>query len=205
MKNCERTSGHRAAAPEARERSAAKRYPRYAVFRILPDVEWKGEFVGRFGSAARLPFVFRALQRLAGSDLRPSLTVIGAVPEEHEQDQFVGIKRGAALVGALSVHRLMVILFAWNEPFGAVAPEVMACCDCVVIGSDGGGLRQAIGPVRLAFANGDAIALAAVIEQLSGEPTLPERCRATAPAQLDSHRSVVGEKRYPEVCDQAAA
>jgi len=53
----------------------------------------------------------------------------------------------------------------YQEPFGIVALEGIAC-GCVVVGSEGGGLREAIGPCGLTFPNGDASALARCLAQL---------------------------------------
>jgi glycosyltransferase involved in cell wall biosynthesis len=188
------------------------------VFRTLPDVERNRDlvFVGRFVSAKGLPVLLQSLGRLADSDLRPTLTVIGAGPEERAwrqlvddmglsgQVQFAGVKRGAALAEALNAHRVMVVPSLWNEPFGVVALEGMAC-GCVVIGSEGGGLKQAIGPAGLTVANGDAAGLAAAIEQALGDPAVQERCRAAAPAHLYLHRPTAVANRYLKVFEQAAA
>ena len=121
-----------------------------------------------------------------------------------DQVQFAGVKRGAALAEALNAHRVMVVPSLWNEPFGVVALEGMAC-GCVVIGSEGGGLKQAIGPAGLTFPNGDVAGLAAAIDKALRDPVVRERCRAAAPAHLALHRPATVAKRYLDVFEQAAA
>ena len=78
-------------------------------------------------------------------------------------------------------------------------------CGCVVIGSAGGGLKQAIGPAGLTFANGDVAGLAGALEQALGDPAVVERCRAAAPTHLALHRPAAVARRYLEVFQQAAA
>lgn len=187
------------------------------VFRLLPEIERNGDlvFVGRFVSDKGLPVLLDALTRLAGGGRRPSLTVIGAGREEQawrglvrerglmEQVEFAGVKRGEELAEALNAHRVTVVPSLWNEPFGVVALEGMAC-GCVAIGSEGGGLKQAIGPAGLTFANGNAAELAAAIELALGDRAVWERCRAAAPAHLALHRPAAIAKRYLDVFEQAA-
>jgi glycosyltransferase involved in cell wall biosynthesis len=188
------------------------------VFRLLPEIERKRDliFVGRFVSDKGLPVLLEALVSLAVSGLKPTLTVIGDGPEKQawrrmvdelalsRQVRFAGIKRGAALAEALNAHRVMVVPSLWNEPFGVVALEGMSC-GCVVVGSEGGGLKQAIGPAGLTFANGDVTGLAAAIGRALSDPAVQERCRAAAPAHLALHRPATVAKRYLEVFEQAAA
>ena len=98
----------------------------------------------------------------------------------------------------------MVVPSIWNEPFGVVALEGLAC-GCVVIGSEGGGLKQAVGPAGLTFANGDAEGLASALEQVLCDPAVQERFRAAAPAHLALHQPAAVAKRYLEVFEQAVA
>jgi glycosyltransferase involved in cell wall biosynthesis len=187
------------------------------VFRLLPEIERNRDlvFVGRFVSDKGIPVLLEALKRLAVTGLEPTLTVIGAGPEEQnwrrrvddmglsEQVRFAGVKRGEELAEALNAHRVMVVPSLWNEPFGVVALEGMAC-GCVVIGSEGGGLKQAIGPAGLTFANGDVAGFAAAIEYALGDPAVQQRCCAAAPAHLAVHRPTPVAKRYLKVFERAA-
>lgn len=74
-----------------------------------------------------------------------------------------GPKRGHELAAFLNRHKVMVVPSAWPEPFGIVALEG-AACGCVVVGSDGGGLPEAIGPAGMLFRSGDVQDLAAKLK-----------------------------------------
>jgi glycosyltransferase involved in cell wall biosynthesis len=118
-----------------------------------------------------------ALHRLAKADLRPSLTVVGTGPAEtdmksvaqelrlSEQVQFLGMKRGDELATILNKHKILVVPSRWSEPFGIVALEGLAC-GCVVVGSSGGGLPEAIGDCGATFPNGNDKQLAKVLADL---------------------------------------
>ena len=90
---------------------------------------------------------------------------------------FAGPKRGAELAHLLQQHKIIVIPSRYDEPFGVVALEGIAC-GCVAVGSAGGGLPEAIGPCGLTFPNGDIDALARTLEKLLRAPE--ERQRLTA-------------------------
>jgi len=80
------------------------------------------------------------------------LTIIGSGPEEYSlrkladdigitgQVSFLGVKRGEESARLLNQHEILVIPSRWEEPFGIVSLEGIAC-GCVVIGSEGGGLK----------------------------------------------------------------
>ena len=57
----------------------------------------------------------------------------------------------------------------WAEPFGIVALEGIAC-GCVVVGSEKGGLKEAIGPCGLTFENGNVRALADQLKRSLNDP-----------------------------------
>ncbi len=186
------------------------------TFRILPEVERKGDlvFVGRFVSDKGLPVLLQAMRLLAQRGLRPGLSVIGAGPEDQAwrelvqrqrlsgQVRFAGVLRDHELAEALNAHRVLVIPSLWSEPFGIVALEGMAC-GCLVVGSEAGGLKEAIGPAGLTFPNGDAEALAGAIERLLGDEETANRCRRAAPAHLEQHRPAKAAAAYLAVFDHA--
>lgn len=128
-------------------------------------------FVGRLVSDKGADVLLNALALLGADGHRPGLTIIGAGPEEealrrqtHElgldgQVVFAGLKKGAELATMLNEHRYMVVPSVWAEPFGIVVLEGLAC-GCIVIGSQGGGLPEAMGDFGLTFPNGDVRALA---------------------------------------------
>lgn len=173
-------------------------------------------FLGNLGPVKGLPILLHALVYLRRWRLAPVLTVIGSGPEETawkrlaaelslaSQVQFVGVMRGQALATELSRHRILVVPSSWNEPFGVVALEGVAC-GCVAVGSAGGGLPEAIGPAGFTFRNGDAEALSERLAVLLTDESAVARCRAAAPGHLASHRPATVAERYMEVLRQSAA
>lgn len=155
-------------------------------------------FVGRLVSDKGADNLLAALALLAKEGLRPRCAVIGAGPEEtplreqarslgiEGQVEFLGPKRDDELAAAMNDIECLVVPSVWNEPFGIVALEGIAC-GCAVIGSQGGGLQEAIGPCGLTYPNGDVAALAAAMRRMLQEPGLADRLRAPAPAHLARH------------------
>jgi glycosyltransferase involved in cell wall biosynthesis len=186
------------------------------VFRQLPGIAREGDlaFVGRLVSDKGLPVLLQALRHLAPRGLRPNLTVIGGGPEDKawrqltldlglaEQVRFVGPKRGEDLAAILNGHRVLVVPSLWNEPFGIVALEGLAC-GCVVVGSEGGGLKEAIGAAGLTFPNGDAPALAQCLEKVLSDQKIVEDCLAAAPEHLNLHRPPRVAQRYLAVLSES--
>ncbi len=106
---------------------------------------------------------------------------------------FAGPKSGAELVNLLQEHKILVIPSRYDEPFGVVALEGIAC-GCIAVGSSGGGLPEAIGPCGVTFPNGDADALGQVLEKLLRAPEERQRLAANAPQHLAKfHAAVVAE------------
>ena len=152
---------------------------RHDLFRRLPEVERTRDlvFLGRLVSDKGADLLLEALALLAAQGVRPNLTVIGEGPERQpleaqaarlglgDQVEFLGTRRDEDLVHLLNRHRVLVAPSRYNEPFGLVALEGIAC-GCIVVGSAGGGLRQAIGPCGRTFPNGDAAALAAQLRSV---------------------------------------
>ena len=152
-------------------------------------------FLGRLVSEKGVDILLRALGELQARGVTPDLTIVGRGPEEsslqdlrdrlglHERVTFVGPKRGEELADLLRRHRILVVPSRYEEPFGVVALEAIAC-GCVVIGSGGGGLPEAIGPCGLTFPNGDVDALSRTLERLLLDPDEQARLRENAPAHL---------------------
>ncbi|TVP75363.1 MAG: glycosyltransferase [Puniceicoccaceae bacterium] len=154
-----------------------------ATFRLLPEVNRKRAFifVGRLVSDKGVHVLLEAFRLLQQRDISnqeaAQLTIVGAGPEEEELRAeatdlnviFAGVLQGKALAEALNEHSVLVIPSLWPEPFGIVALEG-AACGCRVIGSDQGGLPEAIGPCGATFPNGDAHALAKCMYQALEDP-----------------------------------
>jgi glycogen(starch) synthase len=170
------------------------------LFRVLPGVVRSRDlaFLGRLVSDKGADLLIDALGILAEQGIRPSLTVIGDGPERPflaeqarrrgvaGQVELVGLRQGEELVRLLNEHRVLVVPSRYQEPFGIVALEGIAC-GCLVVGSSGGGLKKAIGPCGLTFPNGDAAALAAVLEPVLTDPELTTTLLRGAPEHLAAH------------------
>lgn len=187
------------------------------LFRVLPDTDRSLDlvFVGRLVSDKGADILLEALRILADRDLRPRLTVVGEGPERpaleqqahrlglHDRIAFLGIKVGEELVRILNQHRILVAPSRYNEPFGIVALEGIAC-GCVVVGSNGGGLRDAIGRCGKLFPNGDAAVLAEVLGELLRDGAAIAECLREAPVHLAKHTGERVIERYIEVFEAAA-
>jgi len=172
------------------------------LFRILPGARRPRElaFLGRLVSDKGADVLLSALARLGQAGLRPRLTVIGDGPELSalraqaatlglvEQVEFAGEQQDEQIVRRLNEHRILVVPSRYHEPFGVVALEGIAC-GCVVVGSAGGGLPEAMGPCGRSFRNGDAEDLAAVLAALLERPEEMEALRAGAAEHLARHGS----------------
>jgi glycogen(starch) synthase len=154
------------------------------LFRLMPDVDRNRDlvFLGRLVSDKGCDLLIDALSILKGQGLTPSLTIIGSGPERQAlevqvkrlnlsaQVRFAGPQSGEELVRLLNEHRIMVVPSRWNEPFGIVALEGIAC-GCSVVGSSGGGLPEAIGPCGITYPNNQPEALAAALSQVLNAPS----------------------------------
>lgn len=188
---------------------------RDGLFRLLPDVARTEEllFVGRLVSDKGVDILLEALGLLAGVGLSPRLAVVGDGPEHRrlaEQARHLGIadrvellgtRTGEELVRILNRHRILVVPSRYNEPFGIVALEGIAC-GCLVVGSQGGGLPEAIGPCGLTFRNGDAADLARVLAPLLRDSGAGRELLARAPEHLAAHSSERIGRAYVQVLEE---
>ncbi len=185
---------------------------RDALFVERPEVARDHElgFAGRLVSDKGCDLL---LEALAGLDGRPRLLILGEGPEEpalrrqaarlglDDRVTFAGARRGAALVEQLNRCRILVVPSRWAEPFGIVALEGLAC-GCVVVGSDAGGLPDAIGPAGLTFASGDAAQLRARLADLLDDPDRRAALRRAAPAHLARHTASAVTDAYERLFEE---
>ncbi len=179
------------------------------LFRIRPDVQRDRDliFVGRLIPEKGADLLIEAVGKLAARGLRPNIAIVGSGPELeklkqlaaeiHLQDRcfFRGALVGEALVEELNRHRILVVPSRWNEPFGIVALEGIAC-GCVVCGSDGGGLPDAIGPCGFLFTPGSADSLAELLYDVLGSDSKQAGARVYADKHLQSFTGSVVTDRY---------
>jgi glycogen synthase len=188
------------------------------LFRVLPSVvRWRDlAFLGRLVSDKGADLLIDALGLLAEKGIRPSLTVIGDGPERPSlaararqlgvagQVELVGLRQDEELVRLLNEHRVLVVPSRYHEPFGIVALEGIAC-GCLIVGSSGGGLKQAIGPCGLTFPNGDAAALADVLESVLSDPELTTSLLLGGPEHLAAHGTEATAQAYMRELERAVA
>jgi glycosyltransferase involved in cell wall biosynthesis len=169
-------------------------------------------FLGRLVSEKGLDILLESLGRLRQRQLRPRLTVVGSGPEQsnmqelakrlglESQVQFRGAQSGPDLAATLNQHQTLVVPSKYDEPFGVVALEGIAC-GCAVIGSNGGGLPEAIGPCGITFPNSDIGALQNAMERLLTRPEEREKLIAAGSKHLTQFQPHLVAQRYRELFD----
>lgn len=189
------------------------------LFRILPEIPRQNSvaFLGRFVSDKGADLLIRAyaeaICEYVGLTPSAGLTLIGAGPEEAALRRlaselgvavrFTGPLTGEDLVRELNRHEILAVPSLWAEPFGNVALEGMAC-GCVVLGSNDGGLPDAIGPAGLVFERGNAADLAKQLRLLLADSALRQSLRDKAAGHLEPRREEVVCAEYLRILETAA-
>ncbi|MEW1949031.1 glycosyltransferase [Pseudarthrobacter sp902506025] len=155
-------------------------------------------FVGRLVPGKGVHVLLQALHQLKQEGIQPPLTVIGdghqrAILEKLTevlgltgQVSFSGVVKGEKLVEVLNRHDIMVIPSVWNEPFGVVALEG-AACGCYIVGTENGGLPEAIGNCGTVVPNNNADALANGIQHALLRPPRGEDFSISRNQHLERH------------------
>src|SRR5262245_11807519 len=166
-------------------------------------------FVGRLVSDKGVDCLLRALELLKKKKILPKLSIIGDGPERPglerlcseldlcDQVHFFGAKSQFEVSALLRSHRILVVPSLWAEPFGMVALEGLAT-GCFVIGSEGGGLPEAIGRCGLTFPNGNVEALAEKIEMALTNQSVITSLLEELEVHLTKHRPAIVAGRYIE-------
>ena len=92
---------------------------------------------------------------------------------------------------------------AWEEPYGNVVLEAMAC-GCVPIASNGGGLPEAVGEAGLLFKRNDLNDMVNVLKDALGNPEKIELLRNKAQEHLEQHTLELAAERYFKIIQRAA-
>jgi glycosyltransferase involved in cell wall biosynthesis len=182
------------------------------LFRVIPGIarERSLVFLGRLVSDKGCDLMIESLAQLRDAGWAMPLTIIGSGSEEEALKKsvvekrlgglvtFAGVLRGESLARELNRHEVLVVPSRWEEPFGMVAVEGIAC-GCLVVGSNRGGLSDAIGPCGLTFKSGDAADLTRAIREIfEKREALPPSQKAIA-NHLNDHRAEVTAARYLEI------
>lgn len=169
-------------------------------------------FVGRLVSDKGVPTALAALAE-AGKHGHPlPIKIIGSGPEEaalKQQAKTLGLD--ASFLGRLTPEQVatelqsvkyLLVPSKWAEPFGIVALEGIAC-GCIPLGTNQGGLVDAIGPCGPLFPKENAAALAKELIRLESDPTHAESFRQHHAPHLAAHAPETVADRYLEVFENA--
>ncbi|SFZ94026.1 Glycosyltransferase involved in cell wall bisynthesis [Flaviramulus basaltis] len=174
-------------------------------------------FLGRLVSDKGADLAINALNSIIKdtSDTRPfTFSIIGDGPELNSLKKLVndlklannvsfkGVLRGQELVNSLNEHKFLLVPSIWEEPFGNIALEGMAC-GCIPIVSDGGGLPDAVGNAGLVFKRGDLDSLINAIRKIINNKELEIYLQKEAPKHLKEHYPEVIARKYLEVINNA--
>ena len=111
---------------------------------------------------------------------------------------FLGLLKGEALVKILNQHKYILIPSIWEEPFGIVALEAMAC-GCIPIVSDGGGLPEAVGGGGLTFRRKDLQSLIDTIKLVSDNSDVAQKLLEEGKNHLLKHHLQYVADQYLEI------
>jgi glycosyltransferase involved in cell wall biosynthesis len=192
------------------------------IFKIIPEIVKTNKFifVGRLVSDKGADIAVKAFNQIfLESQLKGaptfSLTIVGEGPERKSIENLIlnlgltehvtlkGALFGKTLVECINQHEIIIVPSVWEEPFGLVALEGMAC-GCLPIVSNSGGLPDAIGNAGLLFEKGNITSLVLCIEKLLNDQYLQKQLHEAASIHLQSHTSSVISKRYLEVIERAS-
>jgi glycosyltransferase involved in cell wall biosynthesis len=185
------------------------------VFRLDKEVarDMDVAFVGRLIEAKGAQILVEALAILERNGIALSASIIGDGPELKRLREDIaarGLERrvglrglviGSELARLLNRHRILVVPSLCPEGFGLVALEGIAC-GCIVVGSNWGGLPEAIGSCGATFPTGNAESLARTLGDLLGSPSKMQGLRAGAEQHLAKHRPGVVARRYLEFINE---
>jgi glycosyltransferase involved in cell wall biosynthesis len=171
-----------------------------ALFNQTQSVPRDGDllFVGRLVSEKGVDLLLTAIKHLEPPWMTMRLTIIGDGPERallQKRAAALGLSQRIHFLGALGQslvademrrHKVLVIPSVYEEPFGVVALEGSAC-GCMVLGSDGGGLPEAIGPAGITFRRGDPADLTSKLMSLFRAAPESKAQRRAFQDHLESH------------------
>jgi glycosyltransferase involved in cell wall biosynthesis len=171
-------------------------------------------FLGRLVSQKGGDILINALLHLRNEGLTPSVTIIGDGPEKEklcnlclsegmeEQITFVGKRRDMELVELLNRHKIMIVPSRVREGLPLVVLEGIAC-GCYVLGSDLGGVPEAIGPCGETYHGDSYIDLAAKLKDILLSERWKTVANETRSRHLQVHEMQATAYRYLDVIERA--
>lgn len=191
------------------------------LFKSLPSVKKIKPFVflGRLVSDKGADQAIKAISILKEKKIidadKLQLTITGDGPERENLVQlreklglyaavhFTGVLRGDELVDCLNEHNYIVVPSVWEEPYGNVVLEGMAC-GCVPIASNGGGIPEAVGKAGFTFKRNDFADMADTMQQVLANKSLTDNASNNTAAHLREHTSNLVSKKYFKIIQAAA-
>ena len=182
------------------------------VFKIIDNVERRDTvaYLGRFVTDKGIELLIKAYSKTNLTNI--PLTLIGSGKDQTKYLKLakeVGITLiltgnlyGEALVKDLNTHKILVIPSLWEEPFGNVALEGMAC-GCLVLASDGGGLPDAVGKAGLTFKRGCIDDLVQKISLIYQDKNIELNIKKHVKDHLSNHLENVVCNKYLNVIEKA--
>jgi glycosyltransferase involved in cell wall biosynthesis len=170
-------------------------------------------FVGRLVSDKGVHLLIDALAVLKRRGLQMRLTIVGDGPDRSKLEgqaaasnidqnvKFLGHLQCEAVAGELRKHKILIVPSLIREGFGVVALEAIGC-GCVVIGSDSGGLPEAIGECGLVIRPNDPELLLEAIERVLRDMQLTSKLKSNSEAHLAHHSPEHVAKQYLNTISQ---
>ncbi|MVN92775.1 glycosyltransferase family 4 protein [Mucilaginibacter aquatilis] len=188
------------------------------LFKVKPEIrrDKKFVFLGRLVSDKGAIIALKAFHGFItkSGDTNATLTIIGQGPELESLQReaqnlqidgkvfFEGTKKGEALVDTLNQHQYMLIPSVWEEPFGLVALEGMAC-GCIPVASNSGGLSEAVGKGGILFEKGNVDDLVAKLLNLENDQQLKQTLLQNGVEHLNLHKQAYVMDKYVHAINQA--
>lgn len=173
-------------------------------------------FLGRLVSDKGTDMCIELIHELKRADGKKySLTIIGDGPEMKSlkeltnrynltnQVRFLGFLTGQSIVSELNAHRFLLVPSRWEEPFGIVALEGMAC-GCIPIVSDGGGLPDAVGVAGVTFKRNSLTSFVQKTIELLNDQEYQTKLLQLAETHLNLHTEKQVSQRYYDVILKAS-
>jgi glycosyltransferase involved in cell wall biosynthesis len=161
-------------------------------------------FAGRLVSDKGTEYAIKAVKKLVCisqkqfTNQKPLLTIIGDGPERSNLQElvlkldmdkyvhFTGALNSIQIAQELKRHKYLLVPSVWEEPFGIVVLEGMAC-GCIPMVSNTGGLPEAMGDAGIVFEKQDADSLFDAICKIEADVSLQNNVRKAAAAHLQLH------------------
>jgi glycosyltransferase involved in cell wall biosynthesis len=192
------------------------------LFKKLPGInrQIKFVFLGRLVSDKGADQAIRAVSVLINEKiLNPNviqLTIIGDGPEKNKlylllkksgienAVQLKGVLKGEALVDCLNQHQFILVPSSWEEPYGNVVLEAMAC-GCIPVASNGGGLPEAVGEAGFLFKRNNVDDMVNVLKNILSDSNKTGLIKAKADCHLKQHTIELVAEKYFKILQTAVS